>query len=504
MLVTDRADRLDSWKEIAVYLRRGERTVQRWEREQGLPVHRLVHDKLGSVYAYKSELDAWWSTRGTALANAAPSPAESTPSLAVLPFADLTREKDQVYFCEGMAQEIIGALSRIHGIRVASRSSSFPLWSPEADIREIGRRLKVKTLLEGSVRKAGDQVRIAVQLTDPETGFHLWSARYDRELTDIFAIQDEIAESVVRALEVTLTPGEKTALQTPPTADIRAYDCYLRGRKFYYQYSPKAMEFALQMFMKAIEIDSNYAQAYAGLADCWSYVYLYSTRIDVVREQADWASLKAVEMDPKSAAAQASRGLSLSLSGRNQEAAEAFEAAKRLDPDLFEAYYFHARHCFALGRSEEAAALYEAAMRVRPDDYQSPLLVAQIYDDAGRHSDAAAARRRGIEIAERHLRLNPDDARALYMAANGLVALGERRRGRQYAERALAIRPDDPMLLYNAGCIFSLLGLVEAALDCLEKAAATGLTQKGWYEHDSNLDPLRDHPRFQELLGKLG
>ena len=143
-------------------------------------------------------------------------------------------------------------------------------------------------------------------------------------------------------------------------------------------------------------------------------------------------------------------------------------------------------------------------MRVRPDDYQSPLLVAQIYDDAGRHSDAAAARRRGIEIAERHLRLNPDDARALYMAANGLVALGERRRGRQYAERALAIRPDDPMLLYNAGCIFSLLGLVEAALDCLEKAAATGLTQKGWYEHDSNLDPLRDHPRFQELLGKLG
>jgi len=263
------------------------------------------------------------------------------------------------------------------------------------------------------------------------------------------------------------------------------------------------MEFALQMFLKAIEIDPNYAQAYAGLADCWSFVYLYSTRSETVREQANWASAKAVEMDPRSAQAQASRALSLSLEGRNEEAERAFAEARRLDSGLFEAYYFHARHCFALGRLAEAKRLFYEAMAASPDDFQSPLLVAQIHDHDGQAEEAAAARRRGVEIAERHLRLNPDDARALYMAANGLVALGERRRGKEWAERALELRPEDPMLLYNVGCIFSMLGLPDAALDCLERAVARGLTQKGWYENDSNLDPLRDHARFRELLRKL-
>jgi adenylate cyclase len=208
-------------------------------------------------------------------------------------------------------------------------------------------------------------------------------------------------------------------------------------------------------------------------------------------------------MDPRSAQAWASRGLSLSLSGHNEEAGKAFELAIRLAPDLFEAHYFHARHCFALGQLERAARLYEESMRVNPDDYQSPLLVAQIYDDLGRPGEATVARQRGIEVAGRHLRLNPDDARAFYMAANALVALGKLPQGQQWAERALAIRPDDPMLLYNVGCIFSMLGRVEPAIECLEKAASNGLTHKGWYEHDSNLDPLRKHPRFEELVGNL-
>ena len=152
---------------------------------------------------------------------------------------------------------------------------------------------------------------------------------------------------------------------------------------------------------------------------------------------------------------------------------------------------------------EKAVAQYEGAIRARPEDYQSPLLVAQSYDVLGRRADAAAARQQGVSLAERHLLLNPDDARALYMAANGLAALGERDRSRQFIERALAIRPDDPMLLYNAGCIFAMLELPEPALDCLEKAVRGGLSQKGWYLHDSNLDTLRAHPRFQELLRSL-
>ena len=496
-------DRLDSWKEIAAYLKRGARTVQRWEREEGLPVHRLQHDKLGSVYAFQSELDHWWSARETELAEAPQHQSQHAPAIAVLPFADLSQDQDQAYFCEGLAEEIINSLSRIESLRVSSRTSSFRFRTPGADSREIGRKLRVGSLLEGSVRKSGDRLRITVQLTEAENAYQLWAARYDGDLQDIFAIQDEIAQSVVRALEVRLTGNKEAALRKPSTTNVRAFDSYLRGRSYYYQYSLRGVEFALQMFIRAIELDPDYAQAYAGLADCWSYVYLYSNRSETVREQANWASLKAVEMDPVSAAAQASRGLSLSLHGRDKEAEDAFERAKQLDPGLFEAYYFHARHAFTRGQSEAAARLYEQAMRMSPEDYQSPLLVAQIYDDLGRAADATAARKRGVEIAERRQETNPDDARALYMAANGLVALGERDKGRRLAESALAIQPDDPMLLYNVGCIFSMLGLIDQALDCLEKAAATGLTQKAWYEHDNNLDAARDHPRFRRLLESL-
>src|SRR3954471_15557227 len=330
------AQRLDSWKEIAAYLRRGSRTVQRWEREEGLPVHRLQHGKLGSVYAYPAELDAWFASRGPTL-ETAPEPSP-TPSVAVLPFTDLSAERDQAYFCDGIAEEIIHALSGVEGLRTASRTASFRFRGPGVDSRAVAKELGVGSLLDGSVRKSRDRLRISVQLIDAQTGFPLWAERYDRTLNDVFAVQDEIAESVVRALEVTLTPGEARALQTPPTTDVGAYECYLRGRNYYYEYSPRGMEFAIQMFVRAIELDPNYAHAYAGLADCWSYTYLYSDRSEAVREQAAWASARAQEMDPHSAQAQASRGLSLSLGVQNDEADRAFDEAVRLDPDLFEAH----------------------------------------------------------------------------------------------------------------------------------------------------------------------
>ncbi|HSB16650.1 MAG TPA: tetratricopeptide repeat protein [Bryobacteraceae bacterium] len=502
--MTDAAgDRLDSWKEIAAYLKRGTRTVQRWEAEEGLPVRRLQHDKLGSVYAYKKELDAWWASRRPAEERESLVGAESGASIAVLPFTDMSQEKDQGYFCEGMAEEIINALGRPNGLRVASRISSFQFRSSSAGTREIGRKLRVGTILEGGVRKSGNRLRITVQLTNAEDGYQLWSARYDREMSDVFAIQDEIAENVVQALKVTLSPGERAAREKAPTSDVQAYDLYLRGRHYFYHYGTRDIEFARNLFSRAIELDPHYVLAWAGLADCWSYLFLYAQRSDENRRQAEEASRRAVELDPESAQAQASRAVALSLSERNEEAEAAFEKAIRMDPALFEAHYFYARHCFVHGRVEEAVALYERAMQVRPEDYQVPLLMAQIYDDLGRWDVAAETRCRGVEKAEKHLEWNPDDARALYMAANGLVALGERERGLELAERALAMRPDEPMTLYNVGCIYSLLGRVEPAVHCLEKAVGNGLGQKGWFDHDSNLDPIRTHPRFARLMKKL-
>lgn len=494
--------RLDSWKAIAAYLGRGARTVQRWEREEGLPVRRLRHDQGSTVFAYQSELDAWLARQPTTTAPPTPEQ-EPAASIAVLPFTDMSREKDQEYFCEGMAEEIINALSRLKGLRVASRTSAFQFKNAAADSREIGRRLRVGALLEGSVRRAENRLRIAVQLTGSESGYQLWSGCYEREIADIFAIQEEIAQNIVQTLQLTLSAEERGALQKAPTTDVQAYDYYLRGRKFYYHFSRRDVEFAIQLFSRAVELDPAYVLAHAGLADCWSYLYLYAQRTETAREHADAASLRAVELDPESAQAQASRGIALALFRRGEEAEKAFEAAIRLDPNLFEAHYFYARHSFVGGDLQKALRLYEQAMRVRPEDYQSPLLVGQIYDDLGRPQDARASRERGVRVAEEHLKLNPDDARAVYMAANGLTALGERERGREWAQRALAMKPDEPMVLYNVGCIYSLLGLVEDAIDCLERAARNGLIQKGWFEHDSNLDPLRTHPRFQSLLKLL-
>jgi TolB-like protein/cytochrome c-type biogenesis protein CcmH/NrfG len=426
------------------------------------------------------------------------------PSIAVLPFADMSREQDQAYFCDGIAEEIINALCRVQGLRVASRTGSFQFKDTATDLREVGNKLRVETVLEGSVRKSENRLRITVQLIDASRGFHLWSESYDRELRDVFAIQQEIARNVVRALQVTLSPQEKGALAEVPTSHVQAYDYYLRGRSFYFRYGRHDIEFALQLFSRATELDPEYALAQAGLADCWSYIYLYSERNDSVRVQAEAAGRRAVDLAPESAQAQASFAMAMSLGDHKEEARAAFEKAIRLDPGLFEAWYFYARHAFAGGDLPKAASFYEEAMRVRPDDFYAPLLVAQIYNELGRHDDARAARERGVGLVERRIDLHPDDARALYMGANGLVALGLKDKGLDWARRARKIDPDDPMLLYNLGCIHSLAGNVEEAIDCLERAVAGGLIQKGWYEHDGDLDPLRAHPRFKALLEKMG
>ena len=425
------------------------------------------------------------------------------PYIAVLPFVDMSPERDQEYFCEGMAEEILNALSRIRGLRVASRTSSFRFRNATADSRDIGKQLRVGTLLEGSVRRSGGRLRISAQLVDVDEGYHLWSERYDRELTDVFDIQDEIARSIARALQVTLTAAEKGEIQKTPTRDVQAYDYYLRGRKFYYQFGRREIEFALQLFSRAIELDPDFALAWAGLADCWSFLFMYSERSETSRQQAETASGRAIQLDPESAQAQASRGVALSLSRRDDEAEKAFETAIGLDPTLFEAYYFYARHCFVGGDLEKAARMYQQATKVFPEDYQARLLVAQIFEELGRPADAEAARRAGIEVAEKHLELNPDDARAVYLGANGLVALGEVERGLEWAARALEMAPDEPMLLYNVGCIYSLAGRIDDAVEVLERAVANGLTQKRWFEHDNNLDPLREHPRFRALMERL-
>lgn len=428
---------------------------------------------------------------------------DSRGSVAVLAFTDMSPAKDQEYFCDGIAEEIINNLTRIKSLRVSSRTSSFAFKSKSEDVRLIGQKLGVSTVLEGSVRKSGDKLRITAQLISVADGCHLWNERYDREVKDIFAIQDEIARSIATTLRITLTPRESDAIGRAPTSDLQAYDYYLRGKKFFYQYKAKGVEFALKMFTRAIELDPDFVRAYAGIADCCSFLYLYAGNHEEHREKADQMSLKALKMDPDSAEAHASRGVAYSLKGDYRAAEQEFETAIHLDPMLFEAYYFYARVCFAKGELQKTIKMYEKAVEVNPQDYQSPLLMAQIYSDLGEAGKAEASRWRGIEAAKARLIANPDDTRALYMGANGFVALGRFEQGLEWATQALAIDPDEPMVLYNVACVQSLANKYDDALDTLEKAVRNGLKQKGWLEHDSNLDPLRRSPRYKKLIRHL-
>jgi TolB-like protein/Flp pilus assembly protein TadD len=441
---------------------------------------------------------------GNARAVAAAAPVTvAAKSIAVLPFVNMSADPENEYFTDGVAEEIINALSKIQSLRVAARTSSFAFKGKSKDIGEIGATLKVATILEGSVRKAGNTLRVTAQLVNVSDGYHLWSERYDRQLADVFAIQDEIAENIVRALRVVLSEEEKRAIEAAPTTDIEAYDYYLRGRQFFHQFRRTGIQFARRMYERAMEIDPSYALAYAGAADCCSFLYMYWDASKANLDGADSYSQKALELGPELAEAHASRGFAVSLSKRYDEARREFETAIRLNPKLYEAHYLYARACMQEGKLEEAVRRYGDAARVRPEDYQALLLTQAPLMGLGRTADAHEAVRRGLQVAEKHLELNPDDARALYLGASALVILGNRDRGLEWARRALAIDPEDSGVLYNVACTYAILGMTDDAIICLEKAVQNGFGHKEWLENDSDLNVVRADPRFEAFRRRL-
>ena len=420
-------------------------------------------------------------------------------SVAVLPFANLSADPENEYFTDGMADEIISALTKIQSLRVTSRTSSFVFKGKSEDIGEIGRKLKVSTVLEGSVRKMGNRLRITAQLVNVADSSNLWSEKYDREIEDIFAIQDDISQAIVKALRVILTEGEKKQIEKSRTENVQAYDYYLRGRQYVNQLRRKSLEYARQMFNKAIEIDRDYARAYAGVADSCSMLYTYFDAREFNLRQADIASHKALELEPELAEAHVARGLAVSLSKRFEEAEQEFETAMRLDPKLFEAPYWYGRALQSAGRFQEAVKMFERASALRPEDYQAPGFAAQAYGSLGMVAERDAGLRRALKLMEDRLELNPDDARAANLAAAFLARLGDLAKAVEYADRSLAIDPDDPMLLYNVSCTYVALGRHEDALNCLERAVDKGFGHKEWIDHDPDLDPLRETMRFQAL-----
>jgi TolB-like protein/Flp pilus assembly protein TadD len=420
-------------------------------------------------------------------------------SVAVLPFTNMSADVENEYLADGMAEEIINALNKVQSLRVAARTSSFAFKGKNEDVGDIGRKLKVSTVLEGSVRKMGSRLRITAQLVNVADGYHLWSERYDREMEDVFAIQDDISQAIVKALKVILTEGEKKQIEKARVENVQAYDYYLRGRSYYFIHR-KSLEYARQMFNRAVETDPEYARAYAGVADTCSLLYMYYDAREFNLKQADYASAKALELEPDLAEAHVARGLAISLSKRFAEAEKEFEIAMKLDPKLFEAPYWYGRALESEGRFQEAVRMYDRAQVLRPEDYQAPSFLAQTYRALGMKEESVAADRRAIKLMLERLELNPSDARAANLLAATYASMGETEKALDYAERSMAIDPDDAMLLYNVCCTYTLLGRNDEAIGCLERAVDKGFGHREWIDHDPDLNPLRENPRFQSIM----
>lgn len=418
--------------------------------------------------------------------------------VAVLPFLDQRPGGADSHLSEGIAEEVLQALNHLEGLQVVSRTTSFRYGGSPLSPLAVGRRLHATAILAGTLRKEASLLTLKADLVEVKSGRVAWSKAYAFDRQDLFKTLDDLIGCVASALHV------PAAIRPRYAVDLAAYESYLRGRQAYFRFNRQGMRSAAEMYRRALDLDPDFPSAWAGLANCAAFTYIYIDRTEPQRELAESCSRKALELDPDLAEAHASRGVALSAAGLVDEAEAAFETALRLDPNLFAAAYFYARHCFANGKLERAIEYFEWAAALRPEDFQAILLVAQVYHSLGLEDEAERARRTGLALVEERLERVPEDVRARYLGANALVALGEREKGLDWARKARSMDPDDPMLLYNLGCIHALAADPEESLDCLERAAAGGLSQKDWFIHDGDLDAIRSHPRFQALMARLG
>ncbi len=350
------------------------------------------------------------------------------------------------------------------------------------------------------MRKMGNKLRITAQLVNVADGYHLWSERYDRDAEDVFAIQDDISQAIVKALRVILSEDEKKQIEKVRAVNLEAYEFYLRGRQSLHQIRRRSVDHALQMFDKAIATDPNYALAHAGVAHCYSLIYSMFDAREFNLRQAETASSKALELDPDLSEAHVARGMAVSLSKRFDEARGEFERAIALDPKSFDALFWYGRNELSQGNFEHAINLFGRATAIRPEDYGPGQYIPQALKSLGRDQERLVASRKLLQLLEQHLELHPEDSRALLIAASFYAQLGNPEKASTHIARGMAVDPEDPIVLYNVACTFVDLGRIPEALDALERSVRSGYGNKAWLEHDGDLDPIRNEPRYLALV----
>ncbi|MGH9684738.1 MAG: protein kinase domain-containing protein [Candidatus Acidiferrales bacterium] len=425
--------------------------------------------------------------------------AAAQKSVAVLYFENQSGAKEDEYFRDGITEDIVTELSKIAQLEIFPRSEMLAFRDKPVTAQQVSQKLGAAYVLEGSIRRAGNRVRITAQLVEASTRHSVWAERYDRQLEDVFAIQEEIARSIAQALRITLTPQEEKTIAKKPTENPQAYDFYLRGRSYTRR---ENMDYALQMFEQAIQLDPNFALAHAGIAHLCGLIYELREQNQKWIDRGLAACDRATALAPDLAEVLVARARIFYAEKKHAEAALLAQRAIERKPDCEGSWNILGRAYFASGRFEEAAAVVERALEYNGDDYNTYIPYHQSLERLGRKTESEHVRERMAKVLRQQLERVPEDVRARILLATNLASFSQDAdEAIRHLQTAVALRPGDPNTLYNAACTYGVLGKKTEALDTIKKAFAFGYGNMSWAARDSDLDCLHDDPEFRKLVG---
>jgi len=426
-------------------------------------------------------------------------PKTVTKSVAVLYFENLSAAKEDEYLRDGITEDIITELSKIRGLNTFSRPTVLAFRDKSATPSQVGNLLRAAYVLTGTLRRAGNRLRITTQLVDSQTEFPLWSERYDREMKDVFEVQDEIARKIAEALRVTLSQQELEDLATKPTENLQAYDLYLRGKRYARRQTRQDLEFALQMFENAVALDPSFALAYAACANACAMFYCNYSRDAIWVERARNASGKAVALRWDLPEVMVSQAWVLYATELHDEAVRMVEKAIERKRDCEGAYYLLCRALFSAGRYQEVVDLMETALEVSGEDYNVYVPIANSLGALGKKDAHRNLLLRRIGALENHLKQVPEDARARVLMATDYAELGRVDDAIRELNMAITLRANEASILYNAACTYAILKRKREALETIKKAWEAGFKDSVWARRDPDLALLHDDPEFLRL-----
>ncbi|HLW82873.1 MAG TPA: protein kinase [Candidatus Acidoferrales bacterium] len=428
-----------------------------------------------------------------------PQGAPSKKTVAVLYFENLSGAKEDEYFRDGMTEDIVTELSKIARLEIFPRSEMLAFRDKPVTAPQVGEKLGAMYVLEGSIRRAGNRLRVTTQLVESATRHSVWAERYDRQMEDVFAIQEEISLSIARALEITLSPQEERVIARKPTANPEAYDFYLRGRNYLRQFQ---FEYALAMYEEAVKLDAKFAHPYAAMAHVWAGMHEFrSPNPEFIQKGLD-ACAQAERLAPDLPMLLSAKAHVCYAQRQYDECIRLARRAIELERECEGAHDVLGRAYFSAGRYEDAAQLSESALEIVSNDYNALIPLTLSLEKLGRVADAERLRRRVIEALENQLRQFPDDVRARILLGNFLATFGQADEAVRHVRIAVAMRPSEPNVLYNAACTYGLLQMKKEALDTFRRCLEAGYSNADWCTKDPDLKILHDDPEFKRLIAE--